>query len=259
MKTIYLDVKLYFLAFCLEDYTDLNTIYGAVSEDLNTNDLCKVQQATLELAEIFLTEGVVQVGEGLDEDFQLWEGTPHELTERIKQKWEAFNRSLMPHETVYFINTKKGKEEFELLNSIACLQDHDADSEQIILQKTRVKSAYLNVKLALLSQDKTGSVDLAKINSIVEEFSYGEDPSEIKRIVLFLLEIFLKEGIIEAKKIDGQWIDNPEAIVLYIHDNWNRLLSSPGAAHFAITKKGLEELKLFEGISFLGLKLDLKS
>jgi len=254
VESVYLDVKLNFLAFCLEDSTHLLSLFYFVGHSSQCLDDEETKQMTLELAELFLAEDIVQVGEGLDEDFLLWEGSPHELAERIKQKWDALNRPLEPHEIVYFIHTEKGRQEFEVLHSVRYLQEHDEDTEFTLLQKKRIQTAYFNVKLNLLARGKNGNVDLAGLNDIVAKFSYGENPEEIQRITIALLRVFLKERIIEARKIAGQWIDNPEAIVLHVHDNWRRLLSSPGAAHFEITPKGKAELKLFEGIPFLHLK-----
>ena len=255
----YLDVKLNLLCFVLEDYTYLLALYYFVQEFSQNKNKNESKEITLQFIELFLKEGIIKVGKGLDGDFTLLEGTPEEIVQQIKKEWDDLKEPLTPYEVVNFDKTKKSKEEFEAINYIPCLQDEDDDSELVLLQKRRIRSIYLNVKLDLLFQGLQGSIDLFTLQNIVEKYSYSEDPNELKRITIALVEIYLKEGSVFAKQLNGSLnpqAEDPEAVVSQIEQQWDGPLKPSDIVCFKITEKGIRDYELFKSIPFLQESFD---
>jgi predicted transcriptional regulator len=114
------------LTWCLEDWTPLYYIYNFVEEYYRYNDLNSLKETTLNVIKNLLEEGLIVAGTlQKDNTFKIWDKGIKETLIEIKNKWDALNRELYPHEIVWFDITEKGKKQFEYLNSLPELKETD--------------------------------------------------------------------------------------------------------------------------------------
>jgi len=118
--------KLKTLTWCMEDWTDLHAILCFVIEFYPYKNLELIKKTTMEIIKNLLEEELVKAGDLLPNNtFKIWNKNIDEIIEEIKIKWSSLNRELQPHEIIWFEITKKGRKEFEYLNSLPELKETD--------------------------------------------------------------------------------------------------------------------------------------
>ncbi|NGX33811.1 MAG: hypothetical protein K1060chlam1_00152 [Candidatus Anoxychlamydiales bacterium] len=124
MDIRYEKTKLNILAWCIEDWTPLFSVFSFVEEFYHYEDLEVLKNTTLEIVKNLLEEGVIEAGFlQKDNTFKVWDKEIIEIIKEIKIKWDNLGRELYPHEIVWFDITEKGKKEFEYLNKLPELED----------------------------------------------------------------------------------------------------------------------------------------
>jgi hypothetical protein len=126
MNITFEKTKVKTLAWCTVDWTDLHALSCFVKECYDYKDLKSEKKITLDLIKNLLEEKLVIAGDLLESNkFKPWNKTTDEILMQIKQKWDLLDRKLHPHEIVWFEITKKGRKEFEYLNSLPELKETD--------------------------------------------------------------------------------------------------------------------------------------
>ena len=124
MEQINLKLKKDVLAFCFEDSADLLAIECIVSRFFKNKE--REKENTLKVVKILLDESVIQAGFVLTNGiFEKWDKSNNEIIHEIKVKWNNLKRELFLGDVVWFQITKKGRKEFEYLNSLPELQEDD--------------------------------------------------------------------------------------------------------------------------------------
>ena len=126
MNNIELKIKKNILAWCIEDWTSLFTIFCFIKEFNNDKNLEFLKIQTLNVIQKLLIEANIIAGEiYTKKTFVKWNKPISEIILEIKQRWDLLDRELLPEEIVWFDITEKGKKEFEFLNSLPELKEKD--------------------------------------------------------------------------------------------------------------------------------------
>jgi len=116
--------KMKILAWSIEDSIDLFFFSSIVEEYYSLKDLALLKEATLQLIKEMLEQELIKAGDLSAENiFVVWKKSIDIILDEIKYKWNVLGRKLYPQELVWFEITKKGRKEFEYLNSLPELKE----------------------------------------------------------------------------------------------------------------------------------------
>ncbi len=114
------------LAYCIEDWTSLYFVPSFVKQFYRYEDSELIKITSLAIIKNLLDEELVKAGDLTnDNKFIPWKMSIDEILGKIKFEWENLGRELYMYELVWLDITKKGRKEFEYLNSLPELKETD--------------------------------------------------------------------------------------------------------------------------------------